>query len=301
MRVALCARVFVLIGVMLCAEIAHAEYQVMARKAAQGPSLFQATTNTAPVFEMRPSDNTVRNRFTFTLLYEIAVFDTRTGAIIPNATITLSMPMGRANSGGHDHDDAARPAGSFSYSTGNTGPSGVDFSPVFTAPEVSGIVDVVVSCSALGLPCLSSTLPIAVRIPDLVELPGGVDYQLTGSFGSPGVTSRHVGNHFGTQSFVSKLQVLATQYFIAYMSQSNQRLQFNDMSLIEGGLFDVGNGWSPAPDGHFEHRIGISVDVGLVPLARRNSFTTMLTLSGITGVVNVEGNHWHVRETGSSQ
>ena len=294
-------RLFIVAFGMSCGLQAHADYRVGVVSAAP-PARLTAPVNAAgpaPVYELPPSDNTTKNLFRSTLLYNIVVFDTFSGAIIPNATITVASKTGRANTGGHDHDDPSRPTGNFSYLTGNSGPSGTNFAPTFTAPEVSGIVDVVVTCSVpTGSVCLTTTLPIAVRIPDLVSLGAGVDYILTGSFGSPGVTSKHIDNHFGRASFVSKLQALGTAYFLYYMNQPAPRLQFNDMSLTEGGLFDIDNDWQPS---HFEHRIGISADVGLVPFARRNQLKVMLQTSGITGVLYKEGNHWHVRESGTSQ
>lgn len=296
-----CVRLFVIaVGISL-GQSAYAEYRVGLQRS--GLAAFSnAAAGPAPIYEMRPSDNTTKNFFRSTLLYALAVFDTSSGAIIPNATITIASKTGRANTGGHDHDDSSRPTGAFSYLTGNTGPSGTSFEPTFTAPEISGIVDVVVTCSGpAGYSCQTTTLPIAVRISDLVLLRAGVDYILTGSAGDPGVTSLHVDNHFGVASFVFKLQALGTAYFLHYMNQPAPRLRFNDMSLTEGGLFDVSNNWQPTPLGHFEHRIGVSVDVDLVPVARRQTLKMMLMSSGITGTLLIHSGHWHVRESGSSQ
>ena len=259
----------------------------------------QAVAGPAPAYTLRPSDRSASNFFNSTLAYSIVVISTSTGAIIPNATITVTAPKARSFTGGHDHDDPARPTGTLSYLTGNTGPTGYDFSPTFTAPEVSGVIDIYGSCFAPGLVCLSNEpLPIGVLVPDLVDLGSAVDYDLTGSSGSPGVTSQHAANHFGTVSFTSKLRALATTYFLQYATAGNAKLKYNDIALEQGGLFDVYNNWAPS---HWEHRIGISADVGLVPVARRNVLRSLMPYVGITGVLYVEGNHWHIREFGSRQ
>lgn len=259
----------------------------------------QAVGGPVPIYTVRPSDRSSSNFFNSTLVYSIVVISTRTGAVIPNATITLTVPRARGFTGGHDHDDPARPAGTLSYLAGNTGATGFDFSPIFTAPEVSGVIDIFGSCSAPGLNCLSNEpLPIGVLVPDLVELGPALDYELTGSFGSPGVTSQHTLNHFGTVSFIAKLRALATTYFLRYEAAGNAKLRYNDIALEAGGMFDISNNWVPS---HWEHRIGISADVGLVPVARRNALRSLLPYVGITGVLYVEGNHWHVREFGSRQ
>lgn len=186
-----------------------------------------------------------------------------------------------------------------SYLTGSTGSSGFGFAPTFTAPEVSGVVDIYGNCVAPGLFCLSNEpLPIAVRVPDLVELGPAEDYVLTGMFGLPGVASQHSVNHFGTVSFIAKLRSLATTYFLKYESLGNAKLRYNDISLLDGGIFDIGNDWKPS---HYEHRIGISADIGLVPESRRRAFMDLLEYVEITGVVYKEGNHWHIREHGTRQ
>lgn len=99
-------------------------------------------------------------------------------------------------------------------------------------------------------------------------------------------------------SLTSKLRALATTYFLQYATAGNAKLKYNDIALEQGGLFDVYNNWAPS---HWEHRIGISADVGLVPVARRNVLRSLMPYVGITGVLYVEGNHWHIRQFGSRQ
>ena len=297
-----CQRLLIVTSVAIGAQFAHAEYRVAVNRlnaGVQSLSPLASTPAPAPIYEMTPTNLGPKSLFISTLTYSIVVINTSTGAIIPNATITLTAPVGRAYSGGHDHDDAARPTGSLTYLTGNTGPSGQDFAPIFTAPEVSGVVDIVGNCSAPGITCLQDTpLPIAVRVPNLVELGPGTSYLLTGSFGSPGVTSQHTQNHFAVSSFVSKLQALGDNYFMYFAGQPNPRLLINDLSLPEGGRFDIFNNWRSS---HQEHRTGISGDIGLVAPQRRSVLKILLLLSGVTGVTYLEPSHWHIREFGSAQ
>lgn len=227
------------------------------------------------------------------------VWDYSTGAIIPNADATITQPKPVPNSGGHDHDDAGRPVGSFSILSGNTGATGFEFQSTYTAPEVSGIVDTFFNCTApSGLTCFPNYRnPIGVWIPDLFELQPATQYDLIGANG----TSLHSQNHFGTASFIAKLTALGTVYFMAYNTQGNNKLQFNDISLRQGGLFDIKNNWVP---NHKEHRIGISGDLRLVPVQREQALFRFLKYVDITGRLLVNGPpapHYHMREYGIDQ
>ena len=106
-------------------------------------------------------------------------------------------------------------------------------------------------------------------------------------------TPTHPDNHYGTTSFVAKLQAVAAIYYINYPNLPNNRLAFNDISLQKGGLFDIGATWTPP---HSEHRNGTNVDMSLVPTARRLALRQLLVSVGIGGQIYVEGSHWHVRE-----
>lgn len=224
--------------------------------------------------------------------FRITVNNIETGQPVPNAYVWL-RPEAEANSGGHDHDDAARPAGTFDKYEGSTGSDGQGLSVTYTAPQVSGTVQVRVDCTSPSGPCNSGNLPINVEVPGLVPLPAGLNYNLVGSFGLPGVTSQHSGNHFGTSSFTAKLVYLADLYYLKF----NSKLDYNDISLPLGGLFDIGNNWRPS---HHEHRVGISGDIRLVPAGRRKDLRDMVKAARITGATIEHSTHWHVREFGSS-
>lgn len=216
-----------------------------------------------------------------------------TGAIVPNATMTLGPLFQKPLSGGHDHDSATRPNGLLSAYSGNTGPTGLGFSLAFISPEVSGIVYSQVNCSAPGyLPCGPDNFyEFTVKIPDLVALLPSPTYDLIGA------TATHQSNHWGTQSFTAKLRQVANAYFLQYGSSATPKLAINDISLQDGGLFDVRGDWRPP---HREHRNGTVADLRTPPVGRERMLRTMLTAAGINGTVLVhvppDPPHWHIRE-----
>lgn len=203
------------------------------------------------------------------------------GQIVPNCDFVIEhkvLPF----TGGHDHDDANRPKGTFEPDRGNTGPSGVAL-VIYTAPEVSGIIEGKLIVTAPGFGTGESIRLIGVRINGLEELPAGEDYLLVGA------TATHSTNHFGTATMNGSLVGLAASYVDAF---PGEKLSYNDMSLFQGGLFDIGGNWSPP---HVSHRFGDDIDVALVPPARRNRLRQLARASGIPTII-VEGNHWHLRQ-----
>ena len=82
---------------------------------------------------------------------------------------------------------------------------------------------------------------------------------------------------------------LADSYADAF---PNQRLAYNGMSLVDGGLFDISGMWAPP---HSSHRFGVDADLRLVPVAQRRRLRQLITAAGISTVI-VEGNHWHLRQ-----
>lgn len=89
---------------------------------------------------------------------------------------------------------------------------------------------------------------INVNIPNLVNLPAGPSYRLTG------VTSAHTSNHYG----LNTTNAATTSIANSFMATENATIGINDMSLREGGIFDIRGNWG-AP--HRSHRKGTSVDI----------------------------------------
>jgi hypothetical protein len=219
--------------------------------------------------------------------------DLVTGAIVPNATMTLGPLHQKPFSGGHDHDSSARPNGSLSVYGGNTGPTGLGLGIAFVSPEASGIVFSAVNCSAPGyLPCGPDNFyEFTVKTPGLVAMLPSQSYDLIG------VTLKHKSNHWATQSFAVKLRQVANAYFLQYGSSASPKLAINDISLPDGGLFDVEGDWRTP---HAEHRVGTVADIRTPPVAREKMLKMMLTAAGIVGTVKIhlppDLPHWHIRE-----
>lgn len=179
---------------------------------------------------------------------------------------------------------------------GNTG-AGV-LTVTYTAPEVSGLIEVTLTgTDANGNPITPAQATFGVGIKGLVTLPPGTDYVLIGSFGEPGVTSIHVGNHVGTPSTIASLRILAGLYSNVFPGQP--LLQYNDISLVWGGLFDTRNNWLPTPAGHFHHRFGVNADVRItdqtVPVQNRTLLRLLTRLAGFRGIVEeIARRHWHL-------
>jgi hypothetical protein len=245
------------------------------------PAAAQSTQSTTD-FTMRPSvTSSTLGAGVQTLPLTVFCINLLTGQIINNCNVNLTAKP-ESFSGGHDHDDSNRPKGSFQPSSGNTGTSGLP--TTYTAPEVSGIIDATITGTAPdGTALVPTTATIGVEIDGLVALGTGTNYDLVGS------TSLHSDNHYGTPSLNGSLVNLADSYGGVF---PNERLAYNDMSLVTGGLFDYQGTWSKP---HVSHRFGVDADMRLVPVAERRRVRQLIYASGFSKII-VEGNHWHLRQ-----
>lgn|GEM_PF-2036471 len=217
-----------------------------------------------------------------TLDLVVFCFDIFTGQILPFCDVQLTLAR-TPQSGGHAHDDANRPIGAFEPDSGNTGSDGL-LPVTYTAPEVSGLVQTTITgTTQQGIPIFPSLFTIGVEISGLTALGAGTNYDLVGA------TTAHGDNHYGTSSFNSSLVTLADKYAAAF---PGSKLAYNDMSLVQGGLFDISGAWAPP---HRSHRFGVDMDLRLVPAARRKKLRQLINAAGIATIL-VEGNHWHIRQ-----
>lgn len=209
-------------------------------------------------------------------------YNTTTGERIPNCNITVKVKA-VPRSGAHNHAAGARPAGSVSPASGSSGASGL-FKFSYTSPEVSGRIEITVIGSKPGYTFSPGVGQFAVEIKGLTIVPlPSADYNLVGS------TPTHPSNHFVVPGFHVKLVALARQYKDQF---PGSRLNFNDMSLPQGGLFDIKTPWTIP---HKEHRIGYNEDLRLVPAAQRAKLELMIKSLGL-GILKEEAlNHWHLR------
>ena len=212
---------------------------------------------------------------------------TVTVTVVPNqAGISVNLTVEEVqNSGGHQH--LGRPLGSFSASMGTTNSRG-EFTTTYTTSLFGGEEKIKATAGGVtgdGTVIVSITEPLSF-------LGTGSNYVPVGS------TSEHPGNHYGTAAANSKLRTIANQYAAQYPGSV---LWYNDQSLHDGGLFDIGprsscvgcQFWNTP---HIEHRLGKNCDVskGNVPSGRWNALENLFRANGSNGFLD-EGDHWHLR------
>ena len=191
-----------------------------------------------------------------------------------NVVITLTSPApasgckGRVRvepvefSGGHNHDGNRKDhTGSLDHTVFTLSSGESTASVTYTSGEVGGQEKIIVEMLD-GNGNVSSTkqTTVDVKVEGLQPLGAFVSYQLTGS------REAHPTNHYGTASTVTNIGGVADDYYI----EAGELLGINDMSLVWGGLFDIGpppasNVFWYAP--HTSHRKGTSVDIDLCALS----------------------------------
>ncbi|MBI3927905.1 MAG: hypothetical protein HY319_20355 [Armatimonadetes bacterium] len=136
--------------------------------------------------------------------------------------------------------------------------------------------------------------------PSLPAPPAGGQVLLTGK------TDPHPNNHFGTTDFNRRLAKLAKLYF----RDKNERLFYNDMSLICGGKFEIGGDYTVRKQ-HYEHRLGNNIDMsngrvrgaGLGGSKRDKALDDWCRKVGLAVYYEKEDLHYHLRllEKGGGQ
>jgi hypothetical protein len=198
-----------------------------------------------------------------------------------------------ALSGGHQHQISPRPAGSLTATSGNTN-FNTGFSTTYTAPEVSGTIELLVTLVFPPVPpattgqTVSFTQTIGVEITGLETLPSG-NWTPKGM-----VAGQHTDNHYGLPSMNASVLLLADDYRFEF----GVPLEINDMSLVQGGLFDV-FGPNAAREWHTDHkshRWGDDVDVNLPPRSNRSSLLRSAGYVGLRRIVEPGRlTHYHFR------
>ncbi len=175
----------------------------------------------------------------------------------PAAVPLRANAAGVRYSGGHEHN-GNRPAGTFTPASGNSDRNGF-WRTIYTSPEVGGFEEITISV-AKSVPQRPGRANVTVRVPGLIDMPSGPNYRFANRFrGQPGY----------------------------------QVLEYNDISLIYGGLFDIRANWQPP---HYEHRVGTEVDFSNadeLPAGMQDGLRGIIHDNG--GRILNEGNHWHVR------
>ena len=205
------------------------------------------------------------------------------GNPIPDVSVTLEAEAVQY-SGGHQHN-SSRKVGSFNPPTGTTDANG-EFRSRYTASAFGGeeiIIAKVEECEPK-----EERASLTVRVPGLITLGSGANFILTGS------TPAHPDNHHGTSTINSALETIANDYADSF---PGFQLVYNDMSLVYGGLFDIGPrpghpGWQLWHTPHSKHRTGRNVDLGLVSIGRQNTLRRIIQRN--KGSIYPEGDHWHL-------
>jgi len=190
------------------------------------------------------------------------------GIRIPNRDVTISASM-ILPSGGHDHtiqplQDSlgvftiygANPDTASGTITARTDANGrIQFG--YRAPVFGGEVEFVAMTISEG-DTLVARDTLLVKVPGLELLEDGTNYTKIGGTanhnGPPGFAEDH--NHYGTNATVLAMDLIAGAYRDSLPNE--QILHINDISLPNGGLFDVNGNWLPE---HSSHRTGEDVDV----------------------------------------
>ena len=197
-------------------------------------------------------------------------------------TVTLSHDGG--DDGGHNHA-AGRPIGSFladradtshEVTTGSDGTANL----TFFAPVAAGFVRV--QATANGVTTRDS---IRVALSDLVELPSG-----SSDYSRVGATLAHDASFYGRPALIAALIDAARLFKL----ENRVSLGINDMSLAEGGVFDLSLDWRKP---HCGHRVGVSADIRTNTLTPEQRRSILAIWANLGGSVLQEGNHYHFTVT----
>ncbi len=220
------------------------------------------------------------------------------------AVASQSVQLGAVrvtNSGGHIktgsyHPDSASTnvVGAFGSATGTTDGNG-RFETSYTAPYFGGTVKV-------RAMMLSQTQEVFAQIfvPGLQELGSGTNYVLIGFDNQP--HHPEGANHWGTETANSALVSIANAYkdqFYPNGITSEQKLNYNDQSLTNGGKFDLPGKWSTGGY-HVSHRDGRNADVSshntnLDIANRKADIENLFRDNGaVVGDEVASANHWHL-------
>jgi|GEM_PF-5478032 len=237
---------------------------------------------------------------------------------VPNYPVTLQAfaPQYQGepcyDCGGHSHD-TNRPIGDFLSSTGNpigstiqgsTGLNG-DFIVRYRVTKFGGIETI----RAWGTqePNVNDEERLTVFVPGFTFLPDDNNYIKIGGTNShlgPPVSSTTDNNHYGTFGTIQAISTIAS----TYRQNDGERLLINDISLPNGGGFDIYGAWNRDIDspgclqrGHCTHRIGRNADIsgtgqnGRVTNEREFAWTVNTVARNSAIIINYRyhRNHYH--------
>jgi len=250
-------------------------------------------TDTAGKYEITASGDDILGSVTFDeIVFEVNISISPT-TIAPlgttNLTITVTAgtvnPMsgwdvslsaeGVANSGGHFHNEN-RPHGTPRPNRGTTDINGV-VTAFYQSTEVCGKDRIIATIEGYEF-----TAEVNVSVGNLIALSAGTGYTLVGQ------TTTHPDNHYGTNTTNNALINIANDFRREYPNGPN--LLYNDMSLEQGGLFDINANWQ---EPHKSHRYGANCDFNFGTLTQEQ-LDKLIDIIDDYGERLDEGNHWHL-------
>jgi len=204
-----------------------------------------------------------------------------------NRTYGVCLDM-KASGLGHDHSNATPP---IEFPNNDRCKSGIPMNSSvawkFKTPAHAATLTLTWTWS--GACSGSQTKTAQAGIEGLSPLPAGIGYALVGA------TAKHASNHYATGAVLSAIPLIASDYRATFPKDSD--LLVNDISLLYGGLFDIGGGWA-AP--HITHRFGSQVDLqkSTIPAEHQAKFEELAKKHGAR--ILIEGTHYHLDFTPAS-
>lgn len=233
---------------------------------------------------------------------------------VPGQTVNLRLDPHVIDSGGHESHTGTRPRGKLDRTTGRSDSNG-ETKFVFTAPLFGGSTRVIASVPGGNMQQLADVI---IKVPGLQELPAGNNYHKIGR------TDEHPFNHFGKPETLTGLQQIADVYKAEYYPNGfppnppgmNPRdmlgpndwykIHYNDISLRNGGKFEIAGNWSIVNNEHAEHRVGRNCDTRSknIPTSRWTRLKQIFEERGSPQYNDETGRsapHWHLRFLGNVQ
>lgn len=226
-----------------------------------------------------------------------ATVTVQTYPALSNLQVILSLAE-VVGAGGHTDHAGNRPLGTLAATQGMTGFYDGAFRTTYTSSIFGGEVAIYAQVPALG-----GEKGESVRVGvGLTSLAAGATYILYHN------DPYHPAYHNGTATALTNLPLIANDYKAQFYPDGANgptpipdadKLNYNDMSLVNGGKFEAFLGSQAAwgPDvAHQEHRVGINCDVRNfnVPTGRRAALEEIFRQRGSPTFLD-EGNHWHLR------
>lgn len=215
-----------------------------------------------------------------------------------HVTLYLAEVVG---AGGHINHSGTRPLGALAATQGLTDFTTGRFDTTYTSSIFGG--DIAIFAHVAELPDVDKGVSEHVGV-SLGLLGAGTNYNLVGATGT------HPINHYGTATALTNLPLIANDYKAQFYPDDPNgnggstpipdadKLRYNDMSVVNGGKFEIHGAWDPNDD-HVEHKLGINCDVSYANVlsTRHAAVEAIFTLRHSPNFFKhpPTNPHWHLR------